>query len=67
VVKKYRRRKRGDAPPVLELKVVLKSNRQYVIEHFSMLTLRALEEYHSKVNVPRRWRLSEDESTLWLY
>ena len=64
--KKYHRRGKGEAPPVLELIIVRKPNRQYALEHFSMLTLRALEEYHDEVNLPRKWRLSKDEKTLWL-
>lgn len=66
--RKYvRRKEHGDAPPVLEMKIVLKPSRAYEVRHFSMLKLRELEEYHSRVQLPRKWRLSKDEKTLWLF
>ena len=69
MVRKYRRRKKdgNEAPLVLEMKIVLKPSRAYELRHFSMLKLRELEEYHSKVNLPRKWRLSKDEKTLYLF
>ena len=67
VVRKYPRRKKSSVPPVLEMNIVVKKSRAYELRHFSMVKLRELEEYHSKVNLPRRWRLSKDEKTLWLW
>ena len=69
LVKKYRRRSKGkdrSVPPLLVINIVLKKSRAYELRNFSMLTLRELEEYHSKVNLPRRWRLSKDEKKLFL-
>ena len=64
--KYHRRLKDRVIPPPLKMKIVLKKNRAYVLERFSMLSLRALDEYHSKVPFPRKWRLSKDEKTLIL-
>jgi len=65
--KKYRRRRKGDfVPSTLEMEIVLKKSGAYELRHFSMLALRDLEEFHSKRNLPRRWRLSKDEKRLYL-
>jgi len=68
MVKRYsrRRRKNEDFPPNMEMKIVRKKSGAYEIRNFSMLKLRALEEYHSKVNFPRKWSLSKDETRLFL-
>jgi len=66
LVKKYRRRKDSSVPPLLEINIVLKKSGAYELRNFSMLTLRELEEYHSKVRLPRKWRLSKDEKRLFL-
>jgi len=69
MVRKYRRRKKdSESPPVLEMKIALKkTSGAYELRNFSILRLRELEEYHSEASVPRRWRLSKDETKLWLY
>ena len=64
--KKYVRRKKDDKAPSLVLEIVRKKSRAYELRHFSILTLRALEEYHSKTNYPRKWSLSKDEKKLIL-
>ena len=69
LVKKYQRRLKGKerlVPPLLTMNIVLKKSGAYEIRNFSMLTLRRLVEYHSKVNLPRKWRLSKDEKRLVL-
>jgi len=67
LVKKYRRRRKDSSvPPSLEIKIFLSKSGAYVLKNFSMLTLRELEEYHSKVHLPRKWRLSKDEKRLVL-
>lgn len=66
MAKKYRSRRRGESAPILEMEIVLKPSRAYEIRHFSMLALRALVEYHSKVHLPRKWTLSKDEKRLTL-
>jgi len=67
LVKKYhRQRKDSSVPPSLEIGIFLSKSGAYVLKNFSMLTLRELEEYHSKVRLPRRWRLSKDEKRLFL-
>jgi len=48
------------------MEIVRKESGAYELRHFSMLTLRELEEYHSKVHFPRKWRLSKDEKRLFL-
>ncbi len=51
----------------MEMKIALKkTSGAYELRNFSILKLRELEEYHSKVDLPRKWRLSKDEKTLWL-
>jgi len=65
--KKYRRqRKDSSVPPSLEIKIFLSKSGAYILRNFSMLTLRDLEEYHSKVHSLRKWRLSKDEKRLFL-
>lgn len=64
--KVYRRRKNKDSPPLLEMDVVLKTSGAYELRHFSILMLRALEDYHSKVQLPRRWRFTKDRKKLIL-
>ena len=65
--KKYHRRLKDRAVPApLVMKIVLVKSRAYKLYNFSMLSLRALDEYHSKAHLPRRWRLSKDEKTLYL-
>lgn len=64
--KVYHRRKNRSSPPILELEIVLKKSGAYEVRHFSMLMLRALVEYHSKVNLPMKWKLSKDEKKLFL-
>jgi len=68
LVKRYVRRKGENrlSPPSLEMKIVRKKSGAYELRNFSMLTLRELEEYHSKVNLPRKWSLSKDEQRLFL-
>jgi len=67
LVKKYRRRcKDSSVPPSLEINIVLKKSGAYELRNFSMLALRDLEEYHSKVHSLRKWRLSKDEKRLFL-
>ena len=63
---KYSKRKGSSSPPLVEMDIVLKKSGAYELRHFSMLALRALEDYHSKVNLPRKWRLSKDEKRLTL-
>jgi hypothetical protein len=62
----YHRRKNVSSPPVLDMEIVLKKSGAYEIRHFSILMLRALEEYHSKVHLPRKWSLSKDGKRLIL-
>jgi len=65
--KKYRRqRKDSSVVPSLVINIVLKKTGAYELRNFSMLTLRELEEYHSKVHLPRKWWLSKDEKRLVL-
>lgn len=65
--KKYHRRLKGRVVPApLVMRIVLVKSRAYKLYNFSMLSLRALDEYHSKVPFPRKWRLSKDEKTLIL-
>ena len=68
MVKRYSRRKReGEkSPPSLVMKIVRKKSGAYELRNFSMLKLRSLEEHHSKVNFPRKWSLSKDETRLFL-
>lgn len=65
-MKRYSSRKKEERPK-LEMKIVRKKSGAYEVR-FSMLELRALEEYHRNVKfpTPRRWSLSEDESRLIL-
>ena len=53
-------------PPIVELKIVLEKSGAYKLRGFSMLKLKALEAHHSKVHLPRKWRLSKDEKRLVL-
>ena len=64
--KVYHRRKNRDSPPLLEMEIVLKKSGAYEIRHFSILMLRALEEYHSKVDLPRKWHFTKDKKRLIL-
>ena len=65
--KRYERRLKGRAvPSPLVMKIVLAKSRAYKLHNFSMLSLRALADYHSKAHLPSRWRLSKDEKTLIL-
>jgi hypothetical protein len=66
-VKKYHRKRSGSGvPPSLSMKIVLKKSGNYALGNFSMLSLRALNEYHSTSHLVRRWRLSKDEKRLYL-
>lgn len=62
----YHRRKNDVSPLLLEMEIVLKKSGAYELRHFSMLTLKALEEYHSKVQLPRKWTFSKDGKRLIL-
>lgn len=64
--KPYHRRKNDGSSPLLEMEIVLKKSGAYELRHFSMLMLRALEEYHSKVDLPRKWTFSKDGKRLIL-
>ena len=65
--KKYRRQRRGSSvAPSLVINIFLSKSGAYVLRNFSMLALRELEAYHSKVSLPRKWRLSKDEKRLVL-
>ena len=65
--KRYERRLKDRAVPApLVMKIVHAKNRAYRLHNFSMLSLRALVDYHSRAHLPNRWRLSEDEKTLVL-
>ena len=64
--KPYRRRRDDSSPPLLEMEIVLKKSGAYELRHFSILTLKALEEYHSKVGLSRKWHFSKDEKRLVL-
>jgi len=65
--KRYKRRLKDRATPApLVMKIVRAKNRAYRLHNFSMLSLRALVDYHSRAHLPNRWRLSEDEKTLIL-
>ena len=66
MVKVYHRRKNDVNPPLLEMEIVLKKSGAYELRHFSILTLKALEEYHSKVDLPRKWHLTKDGKRLIL-
>jgi len=66
VVRRYRRRKNLPSPPVLDMEIVLKKSGAYELRHFSILTLKALEEYHSKVQLPRKWIFNKDGNRLIL-
>jgi len=61
----YHRCKNG-SPLLLEMDIVLKKSGAYELRHFSMLMLKALEEYHSRVHLPRKWRLINDGKRLIL-
>lgn len=62
--RKYKSRK--PSPLLVELRIVLEKSGAYKVHGFSMLSLRKLNEYHSKVQSPRKWRLSLDEKRLIL-
>jgi len=48
------------------MEIVLKKSGAYELRHFSILTLKALEEYHSKVQLPRKWIFNKDGNRLIL-
>jgi len=65
--KKYRRQRKGfSVAPSVVINIVLTKGGAYQLRKFSMLALRELVAYHSKVFLPRKWSLSKDEKTLVL-
>jgi len=50
----------------LEMKIVLEKSGNYRLQKFSMKHLKALEEWHKKHHLPRKWKLTQDEKTLTL-
>jgi len=50
----------------LSLKIVQKKSGAYELQGFSIKKLKALEEWHSKRHLPRKWSVSKDGSHLVL-
>jgi len=50
----------------IELKIVQKKSGAYELRGFSIKQLKTLEEWHKKHHPTRKWKLSNDNKTLYL-